>query len=164
MAELGEEVVEHITRLPTLNTCKSIRTMLSGQVTDIAPNTAKSALFISADMICDEENVASPGFLLNAAGYVACAAINKPNATIIAMKSAFYAPCKLNETIDFIAQANFDNTDKREVRVIGTLRDIKIYEGDFTILVTREHILKMQENEMEKQRQNRKIIRGKEPL
>lgn len=127
-----------------LITCPSINNTLSGTICELSNNHAKSVFIPTTDMAVDEHGLIHEAFIFSAANYVAQAAINKEYSILISSRSSFYAPLKFGEVLLFEAQALFDETSKkREVRVIGHVNEIKIFESSMNIVVTDEHIFKL---------------------
>lgn len=149
MAEEREELND-LDKKNALETCTAINTELCGVIVDLDENTAKLQLKITAELISDQEGLAHNGFIYSAAAYVAQAAINKKNTCVIGSKTSFYAPAKVGDELNFEANAKFDNSKKREVNVKAYIREICVFEGLFQIIVTDEHILKMQKSELAK--------------
>lgn len=139
-----------------INCCPNIKLNLSGVITELGSNLAKSRFVITSDMLVDEEGLANSGFVFNAATYVAQAVLNVNNTMVMSSKVAFFAPAKLGDVIEFEASSKLSNLKKREVKVVGTLREIKIFEGMFQVVASDEHILKINEEEIEKQEKARK--------
>ena len=139
-----------------INCCPNIKLNLSGVITELGTNIAKSRFVITPDMLVDEEGLANSGFVFNAATYVAQAVLNVSNTMVMSSKVAFFAPAKLGDIIEFEATSKLSNLRKREVKVVGTLREIKIFEGIFQVVASDEHILKINEDELAKQEKIRK--------
>ncbi len=136
---------EDITRIKAeLVTCPDINTSLCGTITELSKNHAKSVLITSPDMVIDDFGLIHDSFVFNAANYVAQAAINKEFSILISSKASFYAPLKFGDVLILEAQALFDETSKkREVRVVGHVKEIKVFEASMQIIVTEEHIFKL---------------------
>lgn len=136
---------EDITRIKAeLVTCPEINTSLFGTIIELSKNHAKSVLITGPEMVIDDMGLIHDSFVFNAASYVAQAAINKEFSVIISARNSFYAPLKLGDVLLLEAQALFDETSKkREVRVAGHVKEIKVFEASMQIVVTEEHIFKL---------------------
>lgn len=136
---------EDITKIKAeLIACPEINNTLSGTICELSKNHAKSVFIPTTDMVVDEQGLVHEAFVFSAANYVAQAAINKEYSILISSRSSFYAPLKFNEVLLLEAQALFDETSKkREVKVVGQVNDIKVFEASMQIVVTDEHIFKL---------------------
>lgn len=149
MAEEKEELQESESKNNIIS-CPTINNELCGNITEIDENKANLQIKITSELIADSEGLAHNGFIYSSAAYVAQVAINKKNTCVIGSKSSYYAPAKVGDILNFEANARFDNSKKREVVVKAFIRDICVFEGIFQVLVTDEHILKMQKSELAK--------------
>ncbi|WP_169942975.1 PaaI family thioesterase [Campylobacter sp. RM15925] len=134
-----------------LKTSPNIKLNLSGTVTALEPNHAKTNFFASSEMVADSEGLIHGGFVFSAASYAALASVNETHSVMIGAKIHFYAPTRLNEMIEFDAHAHFGESKKREVRVVGRTKDIKVFEGTFQIVVLEDHIFKIYKDNLQKQ-------------
>ena len=121
-----------------------------GTIIDIKKNYAKTFVGLTPDMKYDSD-LANSGFLFIAADFAAQAAVNLPYLVTIGSKVSFFAPAKIGDIIEFEANAFFEESKKREVKVIGKIKEIKIFEGNFQIVVLEDHILKLQKQALETQ-------------
>lgn len=128
-----------------LISCPEINNNLCGHIYEISKNHAKSIFVGTADMIVDEQGLLLNAFVFAAANYVALAAVNKEYSVLISSKSYFYAPLKFGDVLFLEAQALFDeNSRKREVKVSGFVKEIKVFEANMQVVVTDAHIFKME--------------------
>jgi len=136
---------EDITRVKSeLITCPDISNPLSGTIIELSKNYAKSILITSSDMVVDEYGLIFDAFIFSAANYVAQAAINKEFSVLIGSKCFFYAPLKLGDILELEARALFDDSSKkRDVKVLGRVKEIKIFEATLQIISTDEHIFNL---------------------
>ena len=124
-----------------LVTCPEINTTMAGTICELSKNHARSVFIPTADMVVDNEGLVYDAFIFSAANYVAQAAINKEFSILVSSKSSFYAPLKYGEVLQLEAQALFDESAKRrEVRVVGLVNEIKVFESSMNIIVTSEHV------------------------
>ncbi|TQR34665.1 hypothetical protein DMB92_01520 [Campylobacter sp. MIT 99-7217] len=148
-----------------LLTCPEVDTSLTGTIIELSKNHAKSVLITSNEMVSDELGLIHDSFIFCAASYVAQAAVNKEYSMLIGSKNNFYSPLKLGDILILEAQALFDeNSKKREVKVVGHVNEIKIFESSIQIVVTDDHIFRLkrppstntkpQEEEKEEQKPN----------
>ncbi|EGK7562474.1 hypothetical protein IO476_001518 [Campylobacter coli] len=136
---------EDISRVRSeLLTCPEINTSLAGTIVELDKNFAKSILVTTSDMVIDEQGLIFDAFIFAAANYVAQASINKEFSVIIGSKCFFYAPLKLGDVLELEAHALFDETSKkRDVKVVGHVKEIKIFEATIQVVSTDEHIFKL---------------------
>ena len=139
-----------------LKTSPNIKTSLSGTVTELGSNQAKTNFFASEEMASDAEGLIHSGFVFSAASYAAMAAVNETFSVVIGAKIHFFAPTKLNEAIEFDARSHFNESKKREVRVTGTTNDIKVFEGTFQVVILEDHIFKIYKTNLQKQAAQRR--------
>ncbi|ASM38387.1 MAG: PaaI family thioesterase [Campylobacter sputorum] len=132
-----------------------IKSSLCGYIVEIDKNSAKSILNTNMDMKIDNENLIDVSFLFMAANYCAYAAINEKYLVTIGVKISFLAHPKLGDVIDFVATSNFEESKKREVRVVGTIKDIKIFDAVYQILILEDHVLRMKEKLTKKATKNK---------
>ena len=97
----------------------NIKISLSGAVTQLEPNHAKTRFFATNDMIADGEGLIHNGFVFSAASYAAMAAVNETFSVVIGAKIHFFAPTRVNEAIEFDARSHFNESKKHEVRITG---------------------------------------------
>lgn len=125
-------------------TCPDINNTFAGTIADIELNYAKGLLITTTEMIVDDLGLIHSGFIFNAASYVAQAAINNEYSVVIGSKSYFYAPLKLGDILELEAKALFnDNSRKREIKVVGQVKEIKVFEASFQMITTDDHIFNL---------------------
>ncbi|EOE6927580.1 hypothetical protein ACKTCU_000063 [Campylobacter coli] len=127
-----------------LLTCPELNTSLAGTIIELDKNFAKSILITTSDMVVDEQGLVFDAFIFAAANYVAQASINKEFSVVIGSKCFFYAPLKLGDVLELEAHALFDETSKkRDVKVVGHVKEIKMFEATIQAVSTDEHIFKL---------------------
>ncbi|EEO8699817.1 hypothetical protein HGL76_001570 [Campylobacter coli] len=127
-----------------LLTCPELNTSLAGTIIELDKNFAKSILITTSDMVVDEQGLVFDAFIFAAANYVAQASINKEFSVVIGSKCFFYAPLKLGDVLELEAHALFDETSKkRDVKVVGHVKEIKMFEATMQVVSTDEHIFKL---------------------
>lgn len=127
-----------------LLTCPELNTSLAGTIIELDKNFAKSILITTSDMVVDEQGLVFDAFIFAAANYVAQASINKEFSVVIGSKCFFYAPLKLGDVLELEAHALFDETSKkREVKVVGHVKEIKMFEATIQVVSIDEHIFKL---------------------
>ncbi|EAJ7526407.1 hypothetical protein A6E60_04595 [Campylobacter coli] len=127
-----------------LLTCPELNTSLTGTIIELDKNFAKSILITTSDMVVDEQGLVFDAFIFAAANYVAQASINKEFSVVIGSKCFFYAPLKLGDVLELEAHALFDETSKkRDVKVVGHVKEIKMFEATIQVVSIDEHIFKL---------------------
>ncbi len=132
----------HMEDEENLNTHQKIKKSLCGNVVFIEKGHSKTTLQTTGDMVVDSLGLIHSGFIFGAAEYAAVSAINEENIVIISSKTKFLAPAKNGDLIEFDAVAKFEDSRKREVKVIGEINEIKIFEGTYQAVILENHILK----------------------
>ncbi|WP_060794076.1 PaaI family thioesterase [Campylobacter coli] len=127
-----------------LLTCPELNTSLAGTIIELDKNFAKSIFITTSDMVVDEQGLVFDAFIFAAANYVAQASINKEFSVVIGSKCFFYAPLKLGDVLELEAHALFDETSKkRDVKVVGHVKEIKMFEATIQVVSIDEHIFKL---------------------
>ena len=125
-----------------LQTHSKIRSNLCGTIIKLEAGSSKTTLQTTKEMSVDDLGLIHSGFVFGAADYAAVVAVNEPNVVIIGSRSKFLAPAKVDDLIEFVAKAKFEDSRKREIKVTGHINDIKVYEGLFNAVVLEQHIFK----------------------
>lgn len=132
-----------------LKTHLKIKSTLVGNLVAMAKNTSKVVLQTTHDMSVDEFGLIHSGFLFGSAEYAAVAAVNEPNVVVIGCRSKFFAPAKVGDLITFEAKGRFEDARKREIKVIGMINEIKVFEGLFQAVLLEKHILQTKIDELQ---------------
>ena len=132
-----------------LRTHAKIKTSLSGNLIELKKGFSRVALQTTNDMVVDEFGLIHSGFIFGSAEYAAVAAINEENVVVIGCRSKFFAPAKVGDIIEFEAKGRFEEARKREIKVIGKINEIKVFEGVFQAVLLEEHILKTKISELQ---------------
>ncbi|NPA81385.1 MAG: hypothetical protein GXO31_02125 [Epsilonproteobacteria bacterium] len=125
-----------------LRTHNKIPGDIFGRVAELRPGYAKVSLITTEIMAADEKGLLNGGVIFAAAFLAAMASVNDPNVAPLSSESEFLAPVKVGDTITFEAYEKFQKGKRREIEVIGSVNDIKIFTSTFIALVFEEHILK----------------------
>ena len=114
-----------------------------GRLVEITETGAKIILDTTEDMAVDEEGLIHGGFTFGAADFCAMASVNEPFVVLVkATECEFMAPVKVGESVEFTGEILMKEKRKVEVRVIGTLKEIKVFEGIFSCVILEKHVLK----------------------
>lgn len=139
----------------------SIDDIYTGQVMEIKDDYAKTRFRTTREMTYDHEGLIYNAFIYGAAAWAAQASINKEFLITAASKVNFLSPVKLGDTVDFEASAFFSESKKQEVKVIGFVNEIRVFEGSYSVLVLEDHILRIQKYQVEKQAKESRELRAK---
>ena len=123
----------------------------SGTAFLIEKNHAKTRFFTTADMVSDAEGLIHNGFVFMGANYAALLAVNEEFSVSIGARINFYGPLRLGDIVEFDAHARFEESRKKEVKVIGYVKEIKIFEGTFQLVTLEEHIFATQQKNIQKE-------------
>ena len=114
-----------------------------GRVIEITEEGAKVLLETTPDMAVDEEGLVHGGFTFGAADFCAMATVNEPYVVLVkATNCEFMAPVKVGDKVEFTGEILMKEKRKVEVKVTGTLNEIKVFEGLFSCVVLDNHVLK----------------------
>jgi acyl-CoA thioesterase len=127
-----------------LKTHNLINPNLCGNLEELYDGYARVRLVTSDEMVVDKKGLVHTGFVFSAANFAAMAAVNKPNVVLGVARCNFLAPLKVEDEVIFEATAQQTTTRKRNVMVIGTLSDVKVFEGEFAAVVLEKHVLSLQ--------------------
>ncbi len=125
-----------------LLTHAKVRSTLIGNIISLEHSKSKTTLQTTDEMAVDTLGLIHNGFIFGAAEYAAVLAVNEENLVVISSKVKFLAPAKSGDLIEFRALAKFEDSRKREIKVIGEINEIKIFEGLFQAVLLENHILK----------------------
>ncbi|WP_120943828.1 MULTISPECIES: PaaI family thioesterase [Helicobacter] len=114
--------------------CSRLEQTLCADLISFGSGRATVCLVPKEFMLC-EEDVVHAGFIVGAASFAALCALNKKNSLISSIKLSLLAPIELKQEIYFNATINHTSSKKVSVRVEGEFMEIKVFEGDFEILV-----------------------------
>jgi len=126
-----------------LNTHQRINKELSGNVVELSEGYAKVELLTTRDMVVDNMGLVHGGFTFSAADFAAMAAVNDPNVVLVSSECRFLSPVKVGDTVTFEAKERYHESRKRHIHVIGKFKDIKVFEGEFLVVVLDRHVLKL---------------------
>jgi acyl-coenzyme A thioesterase PaaI-like protein len=114
-----------------------------GRLVELKDEVAKVVLECKEEMAVDEEGLIHGGFIFGAADFCAMAAVNEEFVVLAkATNCEFMAPVKIGDTVEFKSEVLMREKRKVEVKVTGTLNEIKVFEGLFSCVVLDTHVLK----------------------
>ncbi|AFL68697.1 thioesterase [Sulfurospirillum barnesii] len=149
-AESTEELLNDTTFLnDELKTHGKIKSTFAGNLVELKKNSAKVMLQTTNEMVVDEFGLIHSGFIFASAEYAAISAVNEENLVIIGCRSKFFAPAKVGDLITFEAKGRFEEARKREIKVIGMINEIKVFEGIFQAVILEHHILQTKIDELQ---------------
>jgi acyl-coenzyme A thioesterase PaaI-like protein len=124
-----------------LKTHDKINPLLSGDLIEFKESYAKVSLTTNDDMMVDDTQLVHGGFIFSGANYTAMCAINNKNVVLAGANTTFMAPAKLGDTVVFEARVERKDTRRRIVNVIAKIYNVKIFEGEFSVVILDKHIL-----------------------
>ncbi|ACM92671.1 thioesterase superfamily [Nautilia profundicola AmH] len=113
-----------------------------GQLIEIGEDTAKVRLETTEDMAVDEEGLVHGGFTFGAADFCAMATVNHPYVVLVRSQCEFMAPVKVGDVVEFESETIMKEKRKHEIKVVGTINEIKVFEGIFGCVILDKHVLK----------------------
>ena len=113
-----------------------------GQLVEIGEGTAKVILEATEEMAVDEEGLIHGGFTFGAADFCAMATVNHPYVVLVKSQCEFMAPVKVGDVVEFVSETIMKEKRKHEIKVTGTLNEIKVFEGFFSCVILEKHVLK----------------------
>nr|ADF81070.1 unknown protein [Helicobacter felis ATCC 49179] len=114
--------------------CTRLDQNLCAELISFGSGKATVCLTPKEFMLC-EDDVVHAGFIVGAASFAALCALNKKNSLISSMKVNLLAPIEIKQEIYFNATITHTSSKKSTIRVEGEFMEIKVFEGDFEILV-----------------------------
>ncbi|ANV98398.1 hypothetical protein BBW65_06140 [Helicobacter enhydrae] len=126
-----------------LMTCTALKSDLCGVILNHTEEEILTKFTPTKQMICDEDNLIHSGFIFNAANYAAMCLVNQPFSVTIGSEVEFLAPLEFEQEMHFVGVIKQSNNKKYEVRVIGNLLDIKIFEATFYIAIFDKQLFKL---------------------
>lgn len=133
----------------------------AGMVVSAREDYARTRFRVTKEMIYDSEGLAFNGFIYTAASWAAQVAINKEYQISVASKVNFLSPVRVGDFIDFEANAFFSESKKQDVRVVGSVNEVRVFEGTFSIILLEDHILRIQKRQLDKQAKESRELRAK---
>jgi acyl-coenzyme A thioesterase PaaI-like protein len=113
-----------------------------GKLIELKEDYAKVILEATEEMAVDEYGLVHGGFTFSAADFCAMATVNEPYVVLVRSQSEFLAPVKVGDNVIFESEIMMKDKRKWEVKVIGKIDDIKVYEGIFGCVILDKHVLK----------------------
>jgi acyl-coenzyme A thioesterase PaaI-like protein len=120
-----------------------------GRLLKIDEGYAEVGIDIIQTMLADSDGLIHNGFLFSSASYAAALAVNEKNGFVIASIVHFLAPVKEQDHVIFKARSRHTIGRKRIVDVVGRVEDIKVFIGEFTVIVMEQHISNIQLQDIE---------------
>jgi len=113
-----------------------------GRLVELKENYAKVILDTDEEMAVDDYGLIHGGFTFSAADFCAMATVNEPNVVLVRSNSEFLAPVKVGNSVIFESEVMMKEKRKWEIKVIGKIDDIKVFEGIFGCVILDKHVLK----------------------
>ena len=126
-----------------LNTHEKIDTSLCGDIEELKKGYSRVLLMTTESMRADHVGLVHGGFIFSAADFAAMSAVNEKNVVLANSNCQFLAPVRVGDSVMFEAQERQKEGRKRSVYVVGSVLDIKVFEGEFKTVVTDNHVLNL---------------------
>lgn len=126
-----------------LNTHEKIDGSLCGDIDELKQGFARVTLITTESMRADHVGLVHGGFIFSAADFAAMAAVNERNVVLASSMCQFLAPVRVGDHVVFEAHERQKEGRKRNVYVVGSVLDIKVFEGEFKTVVTDNHVLNL---------------------
>ena len=127
----------------TLRTHDMINSRYSGELDELKEGYARVSLVTNDEMRVDSYGLVHGGFIFCAGDYAAMAAVNDPNVVLASSNSNFLSPVRVGDEVIFEANVRHKDGRKREVKVIGSVLDIKVFEATLKTVVLEKIVLKL---------------------
>ncbi len=127
-----------------LLTHQKIQTNHTYELLVLDENFARVKLLTKYTEKIDDTNYVYPPAIFSCANFCAMASINEPKNHLISSSVDFFNPIKdEDEEIIFEATATTNSSGKKQVEVIGLVKDIIVFEGSFiTIKLDQKSLIK----------------------
>jgi len=149
MAETVNEEIEeneseyNVSQEVNLKTHDLINHRYSGDLDELKEGYAKVSLVTNDEMRVDSYGLVHGGFIFCAGDFAAMAAVNDPNVVLSAANVDFLSPVRVGDQVVFEATVRHKDGRKREVKVVGSVLDIKVFEATLKTVVLEKHVLKL---------------------
>jgi acyl-coenzyme A thioesterase PaaI-like protein len=138
-----DKTTEYMTEREVLKTHLNIDKTFSGDLLELDKGKAKVSFMTTKEMGVDDYSLVHGGFIFGAADFAAMAAVNEPNVVLAEAHTKFLAPVEVGKVVVFEATASHISTRTRDVKVIGLMGEIKVFEGEFKCVVLEKHALRL---------------------
>lgn len=128
---------------PLQRSYKEADASVCGALVELEEGFARTELETMPNMAVDKEGLVHGGFVFSGGNYAAMVAINNPYAVVIGAEVKFLAPIEVGNVIEYEAKVLQAEAKKREIRVIGTVMDIKVFDGVFYVAIFEKHIFRI---------------------
>lgn len=135
--------MEHQIEREVLKTHLEIDKTFSGDILELEKGKCKISFLTTKEMGVDELGLVHGGFTFGAADFAAMAAVNEPNVVLADAHVKFLAPVEVGKIIIFEAVASHIATRTRDIKVVGMMGEIKVFEGEFKTVVLERHPLRL---------------------
>jgi len=133
--EFGDKILQE--------THLKINEQLSGIVDVLRSGFAKVSFITTPEMSADDMGLVHGGFIFSAADHAAMVAVNEKNVVLSSVKSNFLSPVRVGDEVHFEARLRHKEGRKRLVTVRGFVLEVKVFEGEFSTVVTDRHVLQL---------------------
>ncbi len=143
MAKEKEKAIDYGQEREILKTHLAIDKTFSGDIISLEKGKCVLSFATTKEMRVDELGLVHGGFTFGAADFAAMAAINDPNVVLAEATTKFLAPIEAGKIVIFEAISTHLNTRTRDVKVVGMMGEIKVFEGIFKTVTLERHPLRL---------------------
>ncbi len=143
MAQDKEKTTDIGQEKEILKTHLAIDKAFAGEIVQLEKGKCVVSLVTTKDMRVDDMGLVHGGFTFGAADFAAMAAVNDPNVVLAEATAKFLAPIEIGKTVVFEANASQLSTRTRDVKVVGMMGEIKVFEGIFKAVILERHPLRL---------------------
>lgn len=138
-----KETIEFGEEKEPLKTHLAIDKTFSGDILELEKGKCVVSFTTTQGMKVDDMGLVHGGFTFGAADFAAMAAVNEPNVVLAEATVKFLAPVEIGKTVTFEANSSHLTTRVRDVKVVGMMGEIKVFEGIFKAVVLERHPLRL---------------------
>lgn len=120
-----------------------INKILYGRLLKLYPGYAKVFLITIEKISIDEQELIHGSFTFSAADFAVMTTGNHSNIVLVDARIRLLAPMKVGDVVIFEVKVSHMTTKKHDVTSMGYINKIKIFEGEFVIVILDYHIFKM---------------------
>jgi len=122
---------------------KKLRSSFSGNIIELEEGYVKTQFEATDEMVFDEEGVIHEGLYEFNKYKTTNESLKLQDIFLVTSNIKFLAPIEMGNIVEFEAKVVHKYARKREVNVVGTVSDVKVFEGLFLVVILDQHILSL---------------------
>lgn len=119
----------------------------TGMISSLTDNEAEISFKTTEEMAIDDNGLIHSSFIMGACEYAALIVINRKNLFVQSIEAEYLAPLEVGIEYTINAIAKYQGEKKKIVLVQAFNKDIKVFDGTFSLLELDQHILDIKLNE-----------------